>query len=232
MAQKIKNVRVSRTAQQENDSWAEVKSYRNKHLANSDWTQFNDTGLTEANVRQWTDWRRELRRINRSNFATKELAYNSLQTLARMEPTVEYTDESILLTATFSDYTMDAVVKAKKIQSMKLLNKKFNLLVENNEFLTNPLIVNEQYEEAVLYLSATDKNIDQFPLIKLEMELLGLSTEAVLRHFLNAQRNKLRVIIVLKRKFSFFQNAINSATNMVQLDNIQREMQEWTLTLT
>lgn len=236
MAKKIKNLRLSTTEKKENDGWGEVKSYRNKHLINSDWTQTADAGLTEANIKRWADWRRELRRINRRNYASKELALNSLSDLSRMEPSVEYVDETVLLNATYADYNTESIIAAKRKGLSLELNKKFNRLLEKkrDSFLLHDVIVDEQYEEAILYRSdmQVPRNIHDYPLIKLEMELKDFSSEDAVQSFLVAKRSKLRLVISLKRKFSFFLNAINSATNMVQLDNIQRELHEWTLILT
>lgn len=228
---KIGNLRTTKTPKQELDRWSELKSHRNKLLLNSDWTQARDSNLTEANIGFWADWRRELKRINRSNYASIEQAKKALDALAKQEPMVEYEDETYLRNADYPDYETKSFSMKKEALS-KALSKRFDAMLDKHEFLEHPAIISEQYEEALLYLGNKGVKLENFPLINLEVELTKSTADDVAAKFIQQKRNRLRAIIALRRKFSYFEDAINSASTMLELDTIQRELQQWTLTLT
>ena len=43
------------------DEWAQIRAERDRLLTSSDWTQANDTSLTDANVAKWKTYRTSLR---------------------------------------------------------------------------------------------------------------------------------------------------------------------------
>ena len=86
MIQKIENLNVGKTDEQEIQLWAEVLSHRNKLLSNSDWTQVSDSGLTPECAEQWRNWRKNLKAINRINFGDREVAEQVINRLGRRIP--------------------------------------------------------------------------------------------------------------------------------------------------
>jgi len=53
----------SEIADRINSEWTSVRSYRDKMLKASDWTQLPDVSLTAEKQREWADYRQELRDI-------------------------------------------------------------------------------------------------------------------------------------------------------------------------
>lgn len=222
MSTKIKNLRIARTVKQDSDAWAEVLSLRNKLLANSDWTQLPDSGLTPANVRLWGEWRRQLKRVNRRNVADRDTAKANLQVLTNTEPKLAYEDETLLLTEA-DDITVKSV-NSRKEYVLRLLNEKFNALLRTDMFESNSMIVDEEFEEAMLYNGTTVS-----PLIALECELTGKTPEEVVASFITAKRTRIRNIIVLKRKFKYFKDLVTSSSSMLHLKTLEGEIRAWTL---
>lgn len=226
---KITKLKVARTEKQENDAWDEVFSHRNKLLATSNWTMLPDSGLTERNVQLWTDWRMALRRVNRRNFADRELAANAIKQLEKAEPREVYEDESIFL---LDDNAVVAVnsIQDRKDFLLRTLSKRFNDTLDAGSFESNPTLLAEQFEEALLY--NPNQTLAAFPLINLECELTGKTPEDVVEYFISQKRLRLRMVLALKRKFAYFRDAINAAPGMIELVSIERDIKEWTLTLT
>lgn len=231
MIKKIKNLELSKTEKQHQNAWGEVLSHRNKLLETSDWTQLQDSGLSEHSVQLWASWRKELKRINKRNFNDKDLAKRAIENLAQVIPNVVYDDESSLL---LSDKIQEISIKSlqsRKESLLKSLSKQFLNKSNSTTFDKSFSLIDEEFEEACLFKKLPDEKLEEYPLIKLAMELENKTSTEIVEAFINNKREKLRSVIVLKRKFVYFKKAIEVATSMVEYQAIERDIQEWISTL-
>jgi hypothetical protein len=228
MPKKIKNIVVTTTMTQEANAWSQVLSHRNKLLENSDWTQLPDGGLTETNRRLWSDWRRELKRVNKRNFGDKDVAETAIANLEKVRPHSVYEDESLLSGNLLS---VEHHLGKRKDSVTQYLNRQFNNALQTQAFESNFAMVDEEFEEASLYNSRIDSLAD-FPLLALEMELTGNTVDAVIDSFKDRKKQKLRSMLILKRKFVFFKQAIQAASSMLEYDHIEKDIRTWISTLT
>lgn len=228
MAKKIRNIVVSTTMTQEVNAWNQVLSHRNKLLENSDWTQLPDGGLTEVNKRLWSDWRRELKRVNKRNFGDKEVAETAIANLEKVRPRSVYEDETLL---SGNPLSMEQHLGTRKDGVLRYLHRQFITALQAQTFETNFAMVDEEFEEASLYNPRSDSLTD-FPLLALEIELTGETVDVVIERFKDRKKQKLRSILILKRKFVFFKQAIHAASTMLEYDLIEKDIRTWISTLT
>jgi hypothetical protein len=225
MIRKIGNLSVGKTDEQEIQLWAEVLSHRNKLLSNSDWTQVPDSGLTPECVEQWRNWRKSLKAINRVNFGDRDLAEQTITKLSRRIP--------------FNVYiAMEDEPNASRYVSLEEYRKRvtayldaaFNKRCEPT-FLDNPVLVEEQFREALDYLTKKDEN-RPYPLISVTVELYGMSHKAVADEFVARKVALMKRLANLKQKYFYFQSLVRKATTDVELSEVQAEIQQWISTST
>lgn len=222
---KIGNLRTEKTDEQENLAWAEVLSHKNKLLLNSDWTQLSDSGLTEESIEQWRGWRQQLKNINRSNFSSRAAAEVCISKLARRTPFNAY----ILTDGDEPKPARDISLDVYRARVIKFMDKSFNERV-GESFLDNPLLVDEQFREAVDFLA--EKKSKYYPLISVTAELYNMSEKAVAEEFVARKVNAMKRLANLKQKYHFFQKLVLNAADDVQLAEVQGEIKQWISTLT
>lgn len=220
MAKKITNLSVVQTESQEDKLWASVLSHRNKLLANSDWTQLADSGLTDACVSQWKDWRKQLKSINRANYGSLEAAEVQINNLARRRPFNVFAETSGVEDIEYislDDYR-DAVKEYLDIQ----FNRQCNVT-----FLDNSILVEEQYKEAVRYMSLKKKSGERFPLIELTAELTGETAREIALKFKALKESRTAKLVEMRRAYHHFHSLVISATSDVELSALQLEIKQW-----
>ena len=224
MVRKISNLNIGKTTVQDNQLWAEVLSHRNKLLATSDWTQSVDSGLTEVCVRQWRDWRRQLKNINRSNYGDRDSAEAHINNLARRIPFNVYVENG-------SEPEPDRYPSLDEYRSRVLayLDTAFNEQC-NTSFHSNPTLVNAQYLEALRYRLLF--GIGKYPLLSATAALHSKSARVVAKECLEQQADLSARMAKLKVKYYEFRTLVCSAESDVQLTEVQAEIKQWISTST
>ncbi len=225
MIQKIGNLNVGKTDEQESQLWAEVLSHRNKLLSNSDWTQVPDSGLTLECVEQWRGWRKSLKAINRINFGDREVAEQTISKLAKRIPFNVY-----IAMEDEPDATRYVSLEEYRKRVTAYLDAAFNKRCEPT-FLDNPVLVEEQFREALDYLTNKDET-RPYPLIGVTVELYGMSHEAVADEFVARKVALMKRLANLKQKYFYFQTLVKNASTDVELTEVQAEIQQWISTST
>lgn len=225
MVKRIGNLSVEKTGEQETQLWAEVLSHRNKLLANSDWTQSPDSGLTEECVEQWRNWRKSLKAINRINYGDRDMAKRNIEKLAKRMPFNVYSE---LRDAPDSERYVSLEEYRKRV--IKYLDDAFNRRCSRS-FIDNPILVEEQFKEAIDYLDATENNLP-FPLIDVTAQLYGMNKRAVAEEFVARKVELTKLLVNLKQKYFYFRDLVNKATTDVELSEVQAEIKQWISTST
>jgi hypothetical protein len=218
MVQKISKLKTEQTPEQEQIVWAEVLSHRNKLLLNSDWTQMQDSGLTEDCINQWRTWRRQLKNINRLNLSDPKIAEIQITKLSRRPPYNSYVSVNVEPDAA-------AVVSTVELRERTLtyLNNAFNTKAFPS-FLDNPYLVDEQFKEVVDF----NKNPTlSYPLISATAELYGMSVDTVAAEFVSRKVEQMKRLVNLKQKYFYFQSLVNNAHSDVELAEAQAEIKKW-----
>lgn len=221
---KISNLKYGTTEEKEDLLWAEVFSHRNKLLLNSDWTQLPDSGLTEECIKQWRDWRQQLRQINRANVSDRDVAEQHIKKLARRTPFITFSEE----------HNRPPIIQdsldARKTQIIKYLDQSINKSF-NSTFIESPQLIEEQFKEALDFLYGS-KNFISYPLILVTAEATGMSEKEVAEDFIRQKSKLLSKMASYKKKYYYFCDLVQRAENDVQLDSIQLEIKKWISTLT
>lgn len=223
MIKKISKIQTERTAEQETNVWLEVLSHRNKLLLNSDWTQLADCGLTDECVYQWKSWRQQLKNVTRRNFSEPAHAEQAISILSRRMPINTYDD--VLSEPSSEDMPFDAF----KTKVIEYVDNAFNSCFTSG-FLDNPVLVEEQFREAVDFINRNGDGV--YPLISVTSELYGMGERAVANEFVTRKVELTKRMVNLKQKYFYFQGLVNSATDEVELDRIKLEVKTWILTST
>jgi hypothetical protein len=220
MIQKIGNLSVQKTEEQESQLWAEVFSHRNKLLSNSDWTQVVDSGLTPVCVQQWRDWRKQLKSINRLNFSDRDSAEAHIAKLSKRMPFNVYS-------AVEDEPEPSRYVSLSEFRDRvsRYLDLAFNEKC-NGSFLDNPYLVDEQFNEAVDFLTKNDDTLS-YPLIEITCELYGGIPRAVAEEFVERKVTHTKKLVEMKQKYFYFQRLVSSAATDVELSDIQAEIKKW-----
>lgn len=224
MVQKIAKVKVEKTVEQEQNEWAEVLSHRNKLLLNSDWTQLPDSGLTEQSAQQWKDWRSMLKNITQSNFGDHKLAERHITRLSRRMPFSTFIPNDVE-----PDFSRCVSLDEYRRRVFDYMDAAFNKRAVPS-FLDNPYLVDEQFKEAADFRSKGESG--SYPLIATTAELYGMSKSAVADEFITRKVEQMKRLANLKQKYFYFQQLVNSATDDVQLTEVQAEIKQWISTST
>jgi hypothetical protein len=224
MIEKIGNVTVEKTDEQERQAWAEVLSHRNKLLFNSDWTQLPDCGLTETSIAQWRSWREQLKNINQTNYSDRRIAEEYIGKMSQRIPFSEYITPK-------SEPSAEKCISLEEYRNrvMNYLDDTFNEKSKVS-FLDNPSLVDEQYKEAIDFLSITEDTL--YPLIDTTAEIYGMSRRTVAEEFISRKAECTKRFANLKKKYYYFQTLVIQATSDVELTAIQAEIKQWTSTST
>lgn len=221
MVQKISKVKTEQTAEQEHLVWAEVLSHRNKLLLNSDWTQMQDSGLTDDCIHQWRTWRKQLKNINRLNLSDPKIAEIQITKLSRRTPFNSYLPVN-------AEPETGAVVSTVELRTriITYLNNAFNTKAFPS-FLDSPYLVDEQFREAVDFKANPSLS---YPLITATAELYGMPVETVAAEFVSRKVAQMKRLVNLKQKYFYFQTLVNNAASDVELAEAQAEIKQWILT--
>lgn len=225
MIPKIGNLNIAKTEEQESQMWAEVLSHRNKLLANSDWTQLPDSGLTPECVVRWKNWRKLLKGITRNATGVKELAEQSINNLSRRQPFNDFVEDGAKPIIHDSES-----VEAYRQQVTAIMDAAFNKKVVPS-FLDNPALVEEQFQEALDYLTKYD-SARAYPLIDVTAELYAMNHKAVAEEFVSRKVMLTKRLANLKQKYFYFQSLVTKATTDVELAEVKAEIDQWISTST
>lgn len=204
--------------------WAEVLSHRNKLLANTDWTQLPDSGLTPECVERWKTWRKLLKSITRNSTGDRDLAEQNINNLSRRQPFNEFSSTAEL--QNLHSISLDAF----RNEVISIMDAAFNKKVTPS-FLDNPSLVEEQYLEALDYLTNYD-SVRSYPLIDVTAELYGMNHKAVAEEFVSRKVNLTKRFANLKQKYFYFQSLATNATTDVELAAVKVELDQWISTST
>jgi hypothetical protein len=219
---KIRKLKVAKTAEQEDVLWAEVFSHKNKLLADSNWTQLPDSGLTPESAFQWQGWRQQLRNVTRANFSDRDAAQRAIDKLSKRQPFSTFEEDEI-----DPDHTRYPTLEEYRKRLMAYIDHAFEQKAKPT-FLDMPVLVEEQFREALDFLSNPDAN-RPFPLIGVTAELYGMNRKAVADEFVERKVTLLKRLANLKQKYHYFQMLVMGAKTDVELAQIQEEVKKWIL---
>jgi hypothetical protein len=222
---KIKRLKFSKTAEQEDTLWGEVLSHKNKLLADTDWTQLEDSGLTPESSAQWRGWRDQLKRVTRANFGNRDDARRVIEKLSRRQPFSTYKDDG-------HEPDREDYISFEEYRKRLLayIDYAFDRKCKPS-FLDNPLLVEEQFREALDFLSDPDSG-KSYPLISVTAELYNMNMKAIATEFVDRKVEVTKLLVNLKQKYHYFQTLVSKATTDVELAQIQEEVKQWILTST
>ena len=222
--QRIDRIVTVTTEEKESAAWAETLSHRNKLLANTDWTQLPDAGLTPECVTAMRSWREAVKTIKRSTYPVRAHAERHIETLTRRLPKLQYLPLEIAVPE--ADRYDD--LEEFRTQVTRYMEVVFNATLSGS-FLDNHILVEEQFREALDYNSGVG---EQFPLMAITAELYGQPMKHVADEFIGRKVNSVKRMSALKKQYYKYQSLVSKAASDVELQDIQADITLWISTST
>lgn len=205
--EKIKDLKFSITEEQERALWAEVLGIRYKLLINSDWTVLPDVRI--HNKSEWRHWRDSVRKVSKKNH-TLESAKAILAELTDQMPVVKYKNASDLSIADLKDGYINEIRSFFK-----------NRFEDYLPYPINYEILCEKYEEAVDWTDEEDQgSLENYPLIKIEVEVRQKPVQTVVEEFLDLKRTWLSAVVRAEREMHEAIRMVEESKSVVELERI------------
>lgn len=124
MPQKIKILRLEKPEEYKINEITVIRSFRNKLLLSTDWTQLIDNNLSVKNILEWRYWRNNVRCISVSTYDIIENSRKKLDTLDLTKPKIENKQSWQIYPMINFDYSSVENFKKTCIMILESNNKK------------------------------------------------------------------------------------------------------------
>lgn len=210
---KIKNISFQITEEQEQSLWAEVLARKNRLLANSDWTQSPDVRL--RNTTEWKSWREKVRTVNRHSMK-RTYAKNLLEELDNQKPEIKWNDYVESVDSNDIDY-----IKAMYIKELHFKFKE--RYKEYMPFEIDLHILVEKFDQAMDFLE-DNKNILNYPLIKLQHDITKKEPEEIAREFISLKEMWMIAVVRAETELYSFIGLVRDAKTVIELETIMGKL--------